>query len=76
MLPYKNKSALSITEMNGNTHTTINIPPRASVQWQKRNEEKNCSGADGSAKQNRLTFFLPTQVKANAYNNYYKMNVY
>ena len=28
MMPYKNKSAASMTKTNGNTHTTINTPPR------------------------------------------------
>jgi len=27
MMPYKNKSTALMTKTNGNTHTTINIPP-------------------------------------------------
>jgi hypothetical protein len=27
MMPYKNKSAALTTKMNGNTQTTINLPP-------------------------------------------------
>ena len=62
MMPYKNKSAASMTKMsiddnNEWEYTHNNQPPRASVLWQKINKGKQLFWmADGSAKQNRLTF--------------------
>jgi len=47
------------------THTQQSTPHGASVLWQNRNEGKKLFGmADGSTKQNRLTFYHSTFVMA------------
>jgi len=40
MMPCKNKSAASMTKMNGNTHTTINIHPHVCSVAEEKSGEK------------------------------------